>query len=79
MLLLSDAVYRAETNAKLCAGVPSNKRDELDCAGKVIAAVKLLAIGITADEIVFDPAQAGGLLGKLDAMFTSGSGIEVKV
>eukprot|EP00286_Rhodomonas_abbreviata_P018639 CAMPEP_0181298908 /NCGR_PEP_ID=MMETSP1101-20121128/6043_1 /TAXON_ID=46948 /ORGANISM="Rhodomonas abbreviata, Strain Caron Lab Isolate" /LENGTH=170 /DNA_ID=CAMNT_0023403981 /DNA_START=320 /DNA_END=829 /DNA_ORIENTATION=- len=67
-----------ETNAKLLAGVPENKRDELDIAGKVIAAVKSRAIGLTADEIVIDPAQAGGLLGKFDGMFAGGSGIEVK-
>eukprot|EP00961_Rhodomonas_salina_P217018 2932112-Rhodomonas_salina.2 len=78
MLLLSDAVYRMETNAKLRAGVPENKRDELDSAGKVIAAVKTRAIGVTADEIMIDPAQAGRLLGKFDAMFAGGSGIEVK-
>ena len=78
MWLLGDTAYQAEVNTKLCAGVPQNKRDELDCAGKVIAAVKLSAIGVTMDEIVIDPAQAGGLLGKFDAIFAGWSGIEIK-
>ena len=78
MRLLSDAMYRAEANAKLCAGVPRNKRDAMDDAGKVVSAVKSLAIGLTELEIAYDPSQAGGLLGKFDAMFVDGSGIEIK-
>ena len=78
MRLLSDAMYCAEANAKLCAGVPRNKRDAMDNAGKVVSAVKSLAIGLTELEIAYDPSQAGGLLGKFDAMFVDGSGIEIK-
>jgi hypothetical protein len=40
--------------------------------------VKSQAISITAYEIVFDPTQAGGLLGKFDTMFAGWSGIEIK-
>eukprot|EP00961_Rhodomonas_salina_P167206 2253438-Rhodomonas_salina.2 len=40
--------------------------------------MKSRAIGISADELVIDPAQAGGLLWKFDGMFADGSGIEVK-
>ena len=78
MLLLRDATYRAEKNVKLCTGVPRNKRDELDGAGKVTSATKCLAIGVPTSEIVYDPSQAGGLLDKFDAMFADGSGIEIK-
>eukprot|EP00961_Rhodomonas_salina_P248219 3354974-Rhodomonas_salina.1 len=78
MMLLSDAGYRAQINAQLLHGVPLNKRDALDSAGAQVAAMKSRAIGISADELVIDPAQAGGLLGKFDGMFADGSWIEVK-
>ena len=44
-----------------------NCRDALDNAGKAPLAVKALAMGIAPHELIIDPAQAGGLLGKLDA------------
>ena len=78
MRLWSDASFRAQVNAQLRDGVPFNRRDALDGAGKFVVAAKTQAIGVTADQLFLDPAQAGGLLGKFDGMFADGSGIEVK-
>jgi hypothetical protein len=60
--------YLAGLNAQLLAGVPRNARDALDLAGKLPLALKANAIGIPQHELNIDPAQAGGLLGKFDAI-----------
>ena len=76
-------MYRNQLNAQLCAGVRSNKRDALDLAGKLPLTVKAVAMGIAPHELIIDPAQAGGLLGKFDAAVCRASGaakeaVEVK-
>ena len=81
--LLQCQVYRNQLNAQLCAGVRSNKRDALDLAGKLPLTVKAVAMGIAPHELIIDPAQAGGLLGKFDAAVCRASGaanegVEVK-
>ena len=72
--LLQCQVYRNQLNSQLCAGVRSIKRDALDLAGKLPLAVKALAMGIAPHELIIDPAQAGGLLGKFDAAVCGASG-----
>ena len=72
--LLQSSVYRAQVNAQLCADVHRNKRDALDLAGKATVAIKALAMGIAPHKLNIDPAQAGGLLGKFDAMVCGASG-----
>ena len=45
-----------------------NNRDCLDMAGKLTLSLKALDAGITADELLVDVAQAGGLHGRGDGM-----------
>ena len=70
-------------NAQLCADVRHNKRDALDLAGKAPIGIKALAMGIAPHELIIDPAQAGGLLGKFDAAVyrapgAAPEGVEIK-
>ena len=66
--------------------MPYNRRDALDLAGKLPLAIKALSVGIPLAELNIDPSQAGGLLGKFDAMITrvalgrpaSHGGVEIK-
>jgi hypothetical protein len=67
--------YLAGLNAQLLAGVPRNARDALDLAGKLPLALKANAIGIPPHELNIDPAQAGGLLGKFDAIIRGAAGV----
>ena len=73
LALVQNSSYLTGLNAQLLAGVPGNARDALDMAGKLPLALKANAIGIPPHELIIDPAQAGGLLGKFDATI-SGSG-----
>ena len=70
LVLVQDGGCLASLNAQLRAGVSSNRRDALDLAGKLPLAIKALAVGISPAELNIDPSQAGGLLGKFDAMIT---------
>ena len=67
--------YLTGLNAQLLAGVPRNARDALDMAGKLPLALKANAIGIPPHELNIDPAQAGGLLGKFDAIISASGGV----
>jgi len=86
LLLAQDCAYLAQVNAQLLADVPYNRRDALDLAGKLPLAIKALSVGIPLAELNIDPSQAGGLLGKFDAMITrvalgrpaSHGGVEIK-
>jgi hypothetical protein len=51
-----------------------NNRDCLDMAGKLTLSLKALDAGITADELLVDVAQAGGLHGRGDGMVQRCSG-----
>ena len=68
LALVQNSSYLTGLNAQLLAGVPGNARDALDMAGKLPLALKANAIGIPPHELNIDPAQAGGLLGKFDAL-----------
>ena len=46
----------------------------MDLAGKLPLTVKAVAMGIAPHELIIDPAQAGGLLGKFDAAVCRASG-----
>jgi hypothetical protein len=53
---------------RLQKGIANNSRDCLDMVGKLTLSLKALDAGITADELLVDVAQAGGLHGKGDGM-----------
>jgi len=55
-------------NRRLQDRLARNNRDCLDMAGKLTLSLKALDAGITADELLVDVAQAGGLHGKGDSM-----------
>lgn len=57
-------------------GVRKNRRDALDMAGKVVLALKALSVGISADMLIIDPAQAGGLMGKSDGAVVDRNGLQ---
>lgn len=73
MQLLQDPIFCAHKNDQLCKDVSQNRRDALDLAGKLPLALKALAMGISPHELNIDPAQAGGLLGKFDAVVRGSS------
>ena len=75
--LIQIDTYLAQLNKQLRVGVPRNARDALDMAGKLPLALKAHSIGIPLHELNIDPAQAGGLLGKFDAL-VGRSGAEIK-
>ena len=75
--LIQIDTYLAQLNKQLRVGVPRNARDALDMAGKLPLALKAHSIGIPLHELNIDPAQAGGLLGKFDALVGC-SGAEIK-
>jgi hypothetical protein len=77
LALVLNNTYLSSLNTQLRVGVPRNARDALDLAGKLPLALKANAIGIPANELNIDPAQAGGLLGKFDALVGRG-GAEIK-
>ena len=73
----ASAVVRNKEAVVRFAARARNARDALDLAGKLPLALKANAIGIPANELNIDPAQAGGLLGKFDALVGRG-GAEIK-
>ena len=75
LALVQNSSYLTGLNAQLLAGVPGNARDALDMAGKLPLALKANAIGIPPHELNIDPAQAGGLLGKFDAIIRGAAGV----
>ena len=75
--LIQIDTYLAQLNKQLRVGVPRNARDALDMAGKLPLALKAHSIGIPLHELNIDPAQAGGLLGKFDALVRR-SGADIK-
>jgi hypothetical protein len=75
LALVQNSSYLTGLNAQLLAGVPRNARDALDMAGKLPLALKANAIGIPPHELNIDPAQAGGLLGKFDAIISGSGGV----
>jgi hypothetical protein len=75
LALVHTPSYLTGLNAQLLAGVPRNARDALDLAGKLPLALKANAIGIPPHELNIDPAQAGGLLGKFDAIIRGAAGV----
>jgi len=75
LALVQNSSYLTGLNAQLLAGVPGNARDALDMAGKLPLALKANAIGIPPHELIIDPAQAGGLLGKFDATISGSGGV----
>jgi hypothetical protein len=75
MQLLQDPTFCAQKNEQLCKDVSLNKRDALDLAGKLPLALKALTMGISPHELNIDPAQAGGLLGKFDAVVKGSSSL----
>ena len=75
LVLVEDPSYLTGLNAQLLTGVPQNARDALDMAGKLPLALKANAIGIPPHELNIDPAQAGGLLGKFDAIISASGGV----
>jgi hypothetical protein len=75
LVLVHNPPYLTGLNAQLITGVPRNARDALDMAGKLPLALKANAIGIPPHELNIDPAQAGGLLGKFDAIIRGAAGV----
>ncbi len=81
LALVHTPSYLTGLNAQLLAGVPRNASDAMDLAGKLPLALKANAIGIPPHELNIDPAQAGGLLGKFDAIIrraAGAGGVEIK-
>ena len=82
-LLAHNQQYLAQWSDRLTSGLQQHRRDCMDMAGKLPLSLKALAIGLDADDLVVDAAQAGGLLGKSDGMLRSASGqfeaVEIKV
>jgi hypothetical protein len=75
LVIVHNPPYLTGLNAQLITGVPRNARDALDMAGKLPLALKANAIGIPPHELNIDPAQAGGLLGKFDAIIRGAAGV----
>jgi hypothetical protein len=75
MQLLQDPTFCAQTNEQLCKDVSLKERVALDLAGKVPLALKAMTMGILPHELNIDPALAGGLLGKFDAVVKGSSSL----
>ena len=70
--LVGDASYVQGLKEKMRIEVSQRRRDSLDFAGKLPLALKALSIGIPADQLLIDVAQAGGLHGKSDGCIIVG-------
>lgn len=66
--------FLAKWDRRLKGGLLDNRRGCLDMAGKLPLCLKALHAGISADELLVDVAQAGGLHGRSDGMLRAADG-----
>ena len=62
--------WLSEGGARLARDVKRNGRDALDDAGKLVLAFVLMFLGILAEDVVIDTAQAGGACSNADGFLT---------
>ena len=61
-------VFRSGVQRSLQRGVPQNKRNSLDLAGKLPLSLKMMSLGLRPQDLWIDFSQAGGMYGTDDGM-----------